>query len=144
MDQSAGVDIKNKKLESFSAPTPQNTPSNPAPITSDYRPTVTTISEDMETVTTPGVAGTDASALSGAFTNNPALISMLQGKLDTLVGRPSGYIESLPPAVQRRINGLKYLQLSTLNWKSNFKKKYWPWKRSIWNSTVRCMSSVLK
>ncbi|KAI8331061.1 hypothetical protein BC941DRAFT_517837 [Chlamydoabsidia padenii] len=110
MDQSSGVDIKNKKLESFSAPTPQNTPSNPAPITSDYRPTVTTISEDMETVTTPGVAGTEASALAGAFTGNPALLSMLQGKLDTLVGRPSGYIESLPPAVQRRINGLKYLQ----------------------------------
>jgi nucleosome assembly protein 1-like 1 len=57
-----------------------------------------------------GAAGTDASALAGAFTNNPALISMLQGKLDTLVGRSSGYVESLPPAVQRRINGLKYLQ----------------------------------
>lgn len=35
---------------------------------------------------------------------------MLQGKLGTLVGRPSGYIESLPPSVQRRINGLKYFQ----------------------------------
>lgn len=35
---------------------------------------------------------------------------MLQGKLDTLVGRSSGYVESLPPAVQRRINGLKHLQ----------------------------------
>ncbi|KAI8332921.1 hypothetical protein BC941DRAFT_435781 [Chlamydoabsidia padenii] len=110
MDQSSGVDIKNKKSDSFSAPTPQNTPSNPAPITSNYRPTVTTISEDMETVTTPGAAGADASALTGAFTNNPALISMLQGKLDTLVGRSSGYIESLPASVQRRINGLKYLQ----------------------------------
>lgn len=51
-----------------------------------------------------------AGALSGAFTGNPALISMLQGKLGTLVGRPSGYIESLPESVKRRINGLKYLQ----------------------------------
>lgn len=35
---------------------------------------------------------------------------MLQGKLGTLVGQSSGYVESLPPSVQRRINGLKYLQ----------------------------------
>ena len=35
---------------------------------------------------------------------------MLQGKLGTLVGQSSGYIESLPEPVKRRINGLKYLQ----------------------------------
>lgn len=52
----------------------------------------------------------DASALSGAFTGNPALISMLQGKLGSLVGKPSGYIDSLPASVKRRINGLKYFQ----------------------------------
>ncbi|OAD72762.1 hypothetical protein PHYBLDRAFT_89747, partial [Phycomyces blakesleeanus NRRL 1555(-)] len=97
------------KLGSFTAPTPQNTPINPAPIASNYRPTVTTISEDMETITTPGASG-QASALSGAFTGNPALISMLQGKLGNLVGRPSGYIDSLPAQVKRRINGLKYFQ----------------------------------
>ncbi|ORY97278.1 hypothetical protein BCR43DRAFT_489512 [Syncephalastrum racemosum] len=105
----SSVDIKNNKLEQSTAPTPQNTPINPAPITSNYRPNVSTISEDMETVTTPGVAG-NSNALSGAFTSNPALISMLQGKLGNLVGQPSGYIESLPKAVRRRIDGLKYFQ----------------------------------
>ncbi|KAJ8653863.1 hypothetical protein O0I10_010430 [Lichtheimia ornata] len=107
MDQQSASNLDIKKPEQ-TAPTPQNTPINPAPITSTYRPNISSIAEDnMESNnTTTGAAG----ALSGAFTGNPALISMLQGKLGTLVGRPSGYIESLPESVKRRINGLKYLQ----------------------------------
>ncbi|KAI8087789.1 uncharacterized protein B0P05DRAFT_585003 [Gilbertella persicaria] len=104
----SGVDIKNKN-GNLTAPTPQNTPINPAPITSTYRPSVPAISEDMETINVKGSADND-SGLAGAFTGNPALLSMLQGKLGTLVGRPSGYIESLPTSVKRRINGLKFLQ----------------------------------
>jgi nucleosome assembly protein 1-like 1 len=41
---------------------------------------------------------------------NPALVSMIHGKLDTLIGRPSGYIESLPRAVRDRLTGLKSVQ----------------------------------
>lgn len=41
---------------------------------------------------------------------NPALLAFAQSKLDGLVGKPSGYIESLPPAVRRRIDGLKGVQ----------------------------------
>ncbi|KAF2452326.1 hypothetical protein BDY21DRAFT_175567 [Lineolata rhizophorae] len=41
---------------------------------------------------------------------NPALVSMLQGKLGSLVGRSSGYIESLPADVRRRVAGLKGVQ----------------------------------
>ncbi|CEP17125.1 hypothetical protein [Parasitella parasitica] len=89
MDQQA-VDIKNKKA---TAPTPQNTPINTAPINSHFNPSISAITEEMETITTPGAAS-----------GNPALMSMLQGKLGNLVGEP------LPAAVQRRINGLKYLQ----------------------------------
>ncbi|KAI7868255.1 hypothetical protein BDF14DRAFT_1794530 [Spinellus fusiger] len=118
--QASGVEIKNK-LEPFTAPTPQNTPINPAPITSNYRPTITTISEDMETITTPGASG--QSALSGAFTGNPALLSMLQGKLGNLVGRPSGYIESLPSSVRRRVNGLKYLQSQHAELENKFQEE---------------------
>jgi nucleosome assembly protein 1-like 1 len=40
-----GLDIKNKNP---AAPTPQNTPINPAPITSTYRPSIPAISEDSE------------------------------------------------------------------------------------------------
>jgi nucleosome assembly protein 1-like 1 len=35
---------------------------------------------------------------------------MIQGKLGSLVGRPSGYIESLPAPVRRRVAGLKGVQ----------------------------------
>lgn len=35
---------------------------------------------------------------------------MVQGKLGTLIGRSSGYVESLPPSVRRRVAGLKGIQ----------------------------------
>ncbi|RHZ43477.1 hypothetical protein Glove_1096g1 [Diversispora epigaea] len=41
---------------------------------------------------------------------SPQLVSLLQGKLDSLVGKSSGYIENLPEEVKDRINGLKYYQ----------------------------------
>lgn len=41
---------------------------------------------------------------------NPALLALAQHKLGGLVGKPSGYISSLPPAVRRRIDGLKGIQ----------------------------------
>ncbi|GAA5803122.1 hypothetical protein EDC94DRAFT_560063 [Helicostylum pulchrum] len=89
MDQQA-VDIRNKK---FTAPTPQNTPINTAPINSQFNPSIPAITEEMETITTSGAAAT-----------NPALMSMLQGKLGNLMDEP------LPASVQRRVNGLKFLQ----------------------------------
>lgn len=44
------------------------------------------------------------------FAKNPKLVSMIQGKLGSLVGRSSGYIESLPAPVRRRVAGLKGVQ----------------------------------
>ncbi|KAI7877704.1 NAP-domain-containing protein [Lichtheimia hyalospora FSU 10163] len=85
MDQqaSASVDINKKQSKSFTAPTPQNTPINPAPITSEYRPSISSISEEN---------------------NQGALATMLQGRLGSLASNP------LPASVQRRIHGLQYLQ----------------------------------
>lgn len=68
-------------------------------------------------------AADNTSSLAGAFTSNPALLSMLQGKLGTLVGRPSGYIESLPTAVKRRLNGLKYLQSKHADLENKFQEE---------------------
>jgi len=51
---------------------------------------------------------------------NPALLSALQGKLDSMAGSTSGYIESLPPAVKRRIKSLKKLQLETTKVEAKF------------------------
>lgn len=52
----------------------------------------------------------DNATAASLFARNPALVSMIQGKLGQLVGRSSGYIESLPPVVRRRVAGLKGVQ----------------------------------
>ncbi|KAG0739076.1 hypothetical protein G6F57_005751 [Rhizopus arrhizus] len=118
--QQSGVDIKNKGGNNLTAPTPQNTPINPAPITSTHNPTMDTISENTDTFDSQD---TTSNGLTGAFTGNPALLSMLQGKLGTLVGRSSGYIESLPAPVKRRLNGLKYFQSKHAELENKFQEE---------------------
>lgn len=41
---------------------------------------------------------------------NPALVALMQSKLNGLIGRSSGYIENLPSEVRRRVAGLKGVQ----------------------------------
>ncbi|KAJ1903601.1 histone chaperone, partial [Tieghemiomyces parasiticus] len=82
------VDIKSKdKPDDLIAPTPNNTPIVTAPV---------------QTLAQPRMAG--------SFAPNAALVSDLQGRLGSLVGASSGYVESLPAEVQRRLQGLKSLQ----------------------------------
>jgi nucleosome assembly protein 1-like 1 len=59
-------------------------------------------------------------AVTKEMLKNPALLSALQGKLDSMAGTTSGYIESLPPAVKRRIKSLKKLQLETTKIEAKF------------------------
>ncbi|KAF6223474.1 hypothetical protein HO133_000317 [Letharia lupina] len=93
--------IRNKKLDLSTAPTPQNTPANNAPISSHaQQPGVASIKEE----------DLDRAAAASIFAQNPKLVSMIQGKLGTLVGRSSGYVESLPAPVRRRVAGLKGVQ----------------------------------
>ncbi|CAG8564565.1 1284_t:CDS:2 [Ambispora gerdemannii] len=54
---------------------------------------------------------------------NPHLVSLLQGKLGSLVGRSSGYIENLPEDVKRRINGLKYHQSEHAKLEAKFQEE---------------------
>lgn len=91
--------IRSNRLNNLAeAPTPQNTPATATSSfiqrAADGKPNVPTISEDGDT----------------SLVNNLSLISMIQGKLGTLVGQPSGYIASLPEAVRDRIRGLKAIQ----------------------------------
>merc|ERR1712000_641525 len=92
--------IRGKRPEA-TAPTPQNTPANNAPISSHaQQPGVASIGEeDM-----------DRAAAASIFAQNPKLVQMIQGKLGSLVGRSSGYVESLPAPVRRRVAGLKGVQ----------------------------------
>jgi len=85
----------------LTAPTPQNTPANNAPINSRaQQPGVASISELDER---------DAKML-GALAQDPAIVALMQHKLNGLIGKSSGYIESLPQDVRRRITGLKGIQ----------------------------------
>lgn len=52
----------------------------------------------------------DRAAAASVFAQNPKLIQMIQGRLGSLVGQSSGYIESLPAPVRRRVAGLKGIQ----------------------------------
>jgi nucleosome assembly protein 1-like 1 len=52
----------------------------------------------------------DRQAAASIFAQNPQLVSMIQGRLGSLIGRSSGYIESLPTPVRRRVDGLRGIQ----------------------------------
>lgn len=105
--------IRNKKVDSISAPTPQNTPANAAPISSRaQQPGVASIKEEE----------LDRAA-AGLLAANPALVSMMQAKLGSLVGRSSGYIESLPVSVRRRVAGLKGIQTEHSKLEAEFQEE---------------------
>ncbi|KAK3325626.1 hypothetical protein B0H66DRAFT_599780 [Apodospora peruviana] len=93
--------IRNKRPDPTTAPTPQNTPASNAPISSHaQQPGVASIKEEE----------LDRAAAASIFAQNPQLVSLIQGRLGSLVGRSSGYIESLPTEVKRRVAGLKGIQ----------------------------------
>jgi nucleosome assembly protein 1-like 1 len=48
---------------------------------------------------------------------------MVQSKLQGLIGKSSGYIESLSPAVRQRVDGLKGLQISHTKLEAEFQKE---------------------
>ncbi|OJJ89497.1 histone chaperone NAP1 [Aspergillus glaucus CBS 516.65] len=106
--------IRNKKADFPVAPTPQNTPANNAPISSHaQQPGVASIKEES----------LDHATAASLFARNPGLVSMIQGKLGSLVGRSSGYIESLPVSVRRRVAGLKGVQKEHAKLEAQFQEE---------------------
>lgn len=107
--------IRSKNGDISKAPTPQNTPSS---ITNSYLrsqpPAVSTINEEED----EGV-----SDVTKQLANNPALMSMIQGKLGSLVGQQSGYVEGLPKKVKQRVFGLKAVQQQQLKLEADFQKE---------------------
>ncbi|KAJ1900757.1 histone chaperone [Kickxella alabastrina] len=94
MADNKGLDIKSDDKNVDTAPTPQNTPIFTAPLAAAA---AAGNSEDEDEDSAPRV-------------NNPALLNMLQGRLGSLVGASSGYVESLPKVVRERVDSLRYLQ----------------------------------
>lgn len=65
----------------------------------------------------------DHATAASLFARNPGLVSMIQGKLGSLVGRSSGYIESLPAPVRRRVAGLKGIQKEHAKLEAQFQEE---------------------
>lgn len=88
----------------ITAPTPQNTPLNQAPIALGLsRPTVPDITEDNEQEAGENIEPD----LSGAHAH---LLGLVQGKLAGLIGKSSSYIENLPLEVKLSLEALKGIQ----------------------------------
>jgi nucleosome assembly protein 1-like 1 len=51
---------------------------------------------------------------------NPQILAALQERLDGLVETPTGYVESLPRVVKRRVNALKNLQVKCAQIEAKF------------------------
>jgi nucleosome assembly protein 1-like 1 len=60
---------------------------------------------------------------SPTLSQNPLLASMVQGKLAGLIGKSSGYIDSLSPIVKQRVDGLKGLQLEHTKLEAEFQRE---------------------
>jgi len=65
----------------------------------------------------------DQKKLSSQLLKNPEVLAALQGKLGSIVGTPSGYIQALPAPVKRRIKALKKLQLEATKIEAEFYKE---------------------
>ncbi|TFK70857.1 nucleosome assembly protein [Pluteus cervinus] len=101
----------------FTAPTPQNTPLNQAPIALGLsRPTVPDITEDNEQ---DEVDKTQPSA--GAI--HDTVLGLVQGKLAGLVGKSSGYIENLPVGVKLSVEALKGIQVKQNELQNQYKRE---------------------
>ncbi|KAG6369057.1 nucleosome assembly protein [Boletus reticuloceps] len=100
----------------MTAPTPQNTPLNQAPIAQGLsRPTVPDISEDNEQEDDG-----DVTLPPGA---QSAMLGLVQNRLSDLVGKSSGYIESLPIDVKKSVEGLKGVQVKQNELQNQYKRE---------------------
>jgi nucleosome assembly protein 1-like 1 len=101
----------------LTAPTPQNTPLTQAPIAAGLsRPTVPDISEDNE----PAEDDEDLAEITGA---QAAMLGLVQGRLADLVGKSSGYIESLPVDVKKSVEALKGVQVKQNELQNQYKRE---------------------
>lgn len=107
--------IRSKIAEISEAPTPQNTPASNAGSLlskSTTHPKVPkTIDEETDEDTKKKLA------------NNPMFLSLIEGKLNNLVGKDSGYVDSFPKVVKDRIISLKSVQKKQMDLEIEFQKE---------------------
>merc|ERR1719508_500317 len=78
---------------------------------------------DHEDMSSDEEGGGDAKTNAASLLKDPAVLAALQGKLGSMVGASSGYIQSLPPPVKRRLKSLKKLQLESTRIEADFYKE---------------------
>ncbi|KAG6852037.1 hypothetical protein C0991_003705 [Blastosporella zonata] len=102
---------------SLTAPTPQNTPLNQAPIALQLsRPTVPDISEDNEQDD-----GEEEDGELSEFQQN--MLGMVKGELARILGKSSGYIENLPIEVKLSVEALKGVQVKQNELQNQYKRE---------------------
>ncbi|CAB4001750.1 nucleosome assembly 1-like 1, partial [Paramuricea clavata] len=72
------------------------------------------------TDSTEGSSPPKQDSIVASMMQNPQVLAALQEQLGRVIGTSSGYIESLPKAVQRRIKALKNVQVSCMNLEAEF------------------------
>ena len=70
-----------------------------------------------------GIEDLDKAATASVLAQNPKLVSMIQGRLGSLIGKSSGYVESLPPKVRERVAGLKAIQQDHSKLEAKFQER---------------------
>jgi nucleosome assembly protein 1-like 1 len=121
----------------ITAPTPQNTPLTHAPISLGLsRPTVPDISEDNEQ---DDAEGTEPE-LSGF---QQQMLGMVHGKLADLVGKSSGYIESLPIEVKLSVEALKGVQVKQNDLQNKYKRECLELEKKVRNDCYRVSTPYL-
>jgi len=78
------------------------------------------VEDDHEDMSSEEEEAGDAKTNAASLLKDPAVLAALQGKLGSMVGHSSGYIQSLPPQVKRRIKSLKKLQLEATKIEAKF------------------------
>lgn len=61
--------------------------------------------------------------LKAAILNSPEAMAMMQNKLSGMIGLSSGYYESLPSVVKRRVKALKNIQVESLKIEADLSKE---------------------
>jgi nucleosome assembly protein 1-like 1 len=106
----------------LTAPTPQNTPLQAAPITSGLsRPTVPDIGEADEDAEDDGPGGGVANALQSA----------VQARLAGLLGQSSGYIENLPLKTRTNVAALKGVQAGATALAAQYRREVWALEQKV-------------
>jgi hypothetical protein len=117
------------QLSDITAPTPQNTPLTHAPISAGLsRPTVPDISEDAEPAEEAGNV-------------HDAVVGLVQGRLAGLLGKSSGYIESLPDGAKKTLEALKGVQVRQNDLQNQYKRECLELEKKV-ESRVFHMSHV--